>query len=228
LLICECPATKQPAPTREVILFFDTETTGKLDYKGDFATPTQPDLVQLAALLYDVASDTVWASINTVVHPHASADESKVKLFTISDEVAEIHKVRHSDAMMFGQPRRTVLSVFNFMCKAATTLAAHNLSFDELLMRVAYHREGAPHRIDGLKKVCTMLAAAPVLKLPKVGKGGAPWRGKLTPGDEYKWPTLMECYEFFFGKKFDGAHNAMNDVMAMVAVWKELRKLGAV
>lgn len=35
------------------VLFFDTETTGKWDFKADISSSTQPSIVQIAALLYN-------------------------------------------------------------------------------------------------------------------------------------------------------------------------------
>lgn len=205
--------------SNEVIVFFDTETTGKADMKQSPEANVQPDMVQLAATLYDDRSQTIWCSVNAVIHPHESADLAKPRLFTIGDEVAGIHGITDATAIAFGQPRRTILSQFNYMCRNASTMVSHDIDFDLLVMTCAYFREGVPDRMKGLKQVCTMRAATPVVKLPK------PWKGKSKPGDEYKWPSLTECYQHFFGTGFDGAHNAMNDVIAMMKVWSELRKL---
>ncbi len=207
----------------EVIVFFDTETTGKADMKAQYDAPVQPDVVQLAATLWDEKSQTIWTGINAVIHPHESADPAKPRRFTIGDEVAKIHGITDAKALAFGQPRRTILSNFSFMCRNADTIVAHNIDFDLLIMLCAYSREGVPHRLEHLKRVCTMKAATSIVKAPKP----AGWKGKPKPGDEFKWPTLTECYQHFFGKGFEGAHNAMNDVIAMMQVWRELRKLGA-
>ena len=39
-----------------------------------------------------------------------------------------------------------------------------------------------------------------------------------------KAPKLTKAYQFFFGKDFDGAHNAMNDVLATRDVFFALKK----
>jgi DNA polymerase III epsilon subunit-like protein len=105
------------------------------------------------------------------------------------------------------------------MCRHSDCLIAHNIAFDGPVMETAYLREGVPNRLDHLKRICTMKLATPILKLPK-----PPGRWKPKPGDEFKWPTLTECHQFFFGEGFDGAHDAMVDVMAMVRVYRELIK----
>lgn len=195
-------------------LFFDTETTGKLDYKGDERSPSQPDVVQLAAVLMD-DTERVVDQINLIINP----DDGK----PISPEVAAIHGISHELATKVGIPRRTVFSAFNHMAKNALTIVAHNLDFDFMVMLTGFHRIGAAHRLGHLRRVCTMKAATPILRLPKP----AGWRGKPKPGDEYKWPTLTECHQHFFGEGFDGAHDAMVDVNALIRVWRELGRIGA-
>lgn len=193
-----------------MILFFDTETSGKLNYRAHYTSVEQPDIVQLAAILYDDIEDRTAAMINLIVEPEG---------FIISEEVSKIHGITHEYAMRAGLPRRTVLSAFTHMCKQAVEIVAHNLSFDWEVTRTAFYRIGCDARTGHLKKTCTMTAATPVLKLPK------PFKGKA--GDLFKWPTLTECYQHFFGTTFDGAHNALNDVTAMIDVWKQLRLIGA-
>lgn len=205
-----------------IVLFVDTETTGKLDFKKTFQADGQPDIVQLAACLFDEKSNSILGSINLIISPYDNADVARTARFNISSEVAGIHGISQAQAILYGVPRRTALSAFNFLCRSAEALCAHNMDFDLPVIQTAFFREDVPDRMENLIKQCSMRAATPVLKLPKP----AGW--KATARDPYKWPTLQECYEYFFKEKFDGAHNAMNDVMAMLRVWIELRKLGAI
>lgn len=194
-----------------MILMFDTETTGKWDFKAHADAPQQPNLVQLAALLCDEGG-LIRGQLNVIVTPDG---------WEISEEVAKIHGITADIAQTFGVPRKVALATFNHLCKAADKLVAHNLEFDEKVMLCQYSREKAPHRMAHMKKICTMRAATPVLKIPKPRGGSA--------RDPYKWPTLTECYKHFFnGKTFDGAHNAMNDVLAMYDVFFKLRGAGHV
>ncbi len=201
------------------VLFFDTETTGKVDWKLSHQSDAQPDLLQLAVCLFEERSNSILGSMNVILSPHPLADESKPLLFKVSPEVTGIHGISQAQAVKYGVPRRSALSLFNFFCRSADAICAHNKDFDINVMLTAFHREGVPHRMDPLKQQCTMKAATAILKLPK------PF--KATKADPYKWPSLMECYKHFFNTEFDGAHNAMNDVMAMMRIWIELRKLGA-
>lgn len=197
-----------------MILFFDTETTGKMNYRANCGDPSQPDLVQLAACLTDDTTDQIFGQINMIVKPIWKGAPNPYE-FTIPEEAAEIHGINQEKALRYGIPRRTVLSAFNAMCLAADVIVAHNMAFDDAVMRTAYVRESVTHRLHHLEKHCSMLMATPILKLPKQFKKS---------NDPYKWPTLDECHRHFLGAGFDGAHNAMNDVMALIRFYREMRK----
>jgi DNA polymerase III epsilon subunit-like protein len=44
----------------------------------------------------------------------------------------------------------------------------------------------------------------------------------------YKWPKLMELHQKLFNEGFDGAHDAMNDVLACGRSFFELQRLGVI
>ena len=44
----------------------------------------------------------------------------------------------------------------------------------------------------------------------------------------YKWPKLEELHRILFKEEFDGAHDAMGDVKAMVRCFFELDRLGVI
>lgn len=191
-----------------MILFFDTETTGKLDSKQPAESKVQPDLVQLAAMML-TDGGVVAGSVNCIIEPAG---------WDISPEVAEIHGINPEYARRCGVPIKSALSMFSQFCKLSKKLVAYNLDFDDMVMQVAYHRIGVPHRMSGLEHICAMKASTPVVKKPAKWKGGG-----------YGWPKLSETYAHLFnGETFDGAHNAMNDVVAMIRVYWELKRLGAI
>ena len=43
--------------------------------------------------------------------------------------------------------------------------------------------------------------------------------------NDYKWPTLSEAHQHFFGCEFDGAHEAMGDVAATAKIYFEIQRL---
>lgn len=182
-----------------MIFFFDTETNGKAEFKLPFTSPLQPELVQLAGILDTLDRRTV-GQINFIIEPEG---------WTIPEEVTKIHGISEEMAKAYGVPRRTALSAFNNMCRKATTISAHNLNFDRMIMQTACHRAGAPDRVAPLRQICTMEASTDLCKLP--GRFG-----------NFKWPKLIEVHHNLFGECFEGAHNAMVDVIALRRVFWEL------
>ncbi len=193
----------------KAVLFADTETSGKYNFKLNPEDPSQPDLVQLAAVL--ATRERILAQINFIIRPEG---------WTITDEVAAIHGISIDTANKYGVARRIALANFNQLSRLASRLVAHNLNFDYSVMRTNFYRERKPHCMDPLEQICTMRAATSVLKLPK------PFVSRYSNGDQWKWPTLTEMYGHFIGGTFDGAHNAMKDVEAMMACYWKLEEQG--
>ncbi len=185
-----------------MILFFDTETTGKADFRAEPDAPHQPHLVQLGALLTDDGGNEV-ASINLIAKPEG---------FTIPVEASSIHGITTERAAADGIDRKHILRIFREFWEMAMVVAAFNSDFDLLIM------DGAIFRLCGRKAwgkaqeiVCVMKAMTPVCKLP--GQYG-----------DYKWPKLQEAYRHAFGTDFNGAHDAMADVRACAKLYFWLKK----
>jgi DNA polymerase-3 subunit epsilon len=191
-----------------MILFFDTETTGKMDFKSHFTAEHQPHLCQLAAKVMTL-DERVVASMNVMVKPEG---------WTISDEVAKVHGISHQDAVRWGLPRRTVLAMFSQLCKLAQHAVAYNIEFDSNLLWAQFHRENVkPESFNALVQTCAMKAAVPVCKIPSKFKRA---------NDPYKWPNLTEAHSMMLGYGFDGAHDAMVDVDALARVTFHMIKTG--
>jgi len=195
------PLHRNPAQIPIMLLFFDTETTGKADFKASPMAEHQPRLVELAALLTD-EEGREFAAMNLVVKPDG---------WTIPTEASDIHGIDHKLALKIGIEHENVLHAFLGLLRAADTLVAWNLAFDDLILNVACNRELVlwSDCIAGKQRVDPMLIAKDTLKLPSKWKGG-----------DWKWPKLTEAYQFFFGQDFD-AHHAMDDVRAMARIWFE-------
>lgn len=195
-----------------MILFFDTETTGKYDFKAPPASPHQPHLVQLAAAVMTL-EETVVASLNVLVRPEG---------WVIPEEAARIHGVTQELATIYGLSRRTVLAMFSNLCKVANCAVAYNIEFDSNVIWTQFEREQVrPESFNALRHVCAMKAATPVCKLPKPSN-------YRSVSDPYKWPNLTEAHQHFFQTGFEGAHNARVDVEALARVTFRLVKEGAV
>jgi DNA polymerase III subunit epsilon len=189
------------------ILVFDTETTGKADFKQPPSHPNQPHIVQLGAILMD-DKGAVRGEINLIIKPNG---------WTIPDEVAEIHGITKDIADQFGVEQWLALRAFDQLAKRAKVYVAHNFQFDFLMVRAACHLEEADFdfktNLDyiGKSSFCTMQATTPICQLP----------GKY---DDYKWPKLQEAYKHAFGQEFEGAHDAMADVRACARLYLWLKE----
>lgn len=171
-----------------MILFFDTETTGKCDFRADPDAPHQPRLVELAALLCSDLGKEV-ASVSLIVKPDG---------FEIPEEASQLHGITTEIALARGVEENLALAIFDRFLDMADVAAAHNVDFDRLVLSRGCHER---RRKLANKGVCTMKPMTDYCRLP--GHYG------------YKWPTLQEAYQRAFARDFDGAaHSALADVRA--------------
>ena len=180
-------------------LIFDTETTGKADFKSPPEAPHQPRLVQLAAILLDRDLLEV-GTMNFIIRPDG---------FTISDEVAKIHGITQTKAEQCGVSEHGVLLLFREWLLMSKRIVAHNIKFDGIVLgRAMKVHELAVDRMP--EPYCTMNAAANICQLPGGFDG------------QYKRPTLQEAHQILLGQPFEGAHDALADVRACARVYERL------
>lgn len=192
-----------------LVLAYDTETTGLPDFKAPSEAAHQPHIVQLGALLIDLDSRKTIASMDVIVRPDG---------WTIPAEVATIHGITTEHAMDVGIPERTALEMFMALW-GGRHLLGHNESFDRRILRIAQHRFAASVNDEqrdswkASKAHCTQLLSTPILKLPPTAKMRAAGRFHS------KSANLGEAYEFFMGRKLEDAHSAMADCRAALDVF---------
>ena len=188
-------------------LIFDTETTGMVQFRKPPEDPSQPDLIQLGMLFIDTVDWLPRARHSMLVQLPEGV--------RIEPAAHQAHGLSEEDCARYGVPSIVACSLFNQLCLQAEIVVAHNLAFDTSIMKTALHRLGQkPHRLDGRQLVCTKEASTDVLKLP--GQYG------------YKWPTLAEAYRHYTGLEIDGAHDALVDTEACLAVFRGLVQGGVV
>lgn len=183
-------------------LIFDTETTGKWDFKAPLEADHQPDLVQLAAILVD--GPRVIHSFAPIVFQDCVIPQGAIDVHGISTEMMQ----------NFGMSQSSVLATFRRMAKMADRYIAHNSQFDLKVMKRAYYRINCTDAFVDIPDVCTMKSSTSICNLP--GKWGKP-----------KWPTLQEAHIHFTGKPFEGAHDALIDTTACHAVLQGLNLVNA-
>lgn len=187
-------------------IFFDTETTGLPLFHEPSEDPRQPHIVQLAASLVDLQSRQVMASMDVIVRPMG---------WEIPAEVAAIHGITTERALEVGVPEATALRLFVGLYNARKRIA-HNEQFDARIIRIGLKRYDVGLDADVWKagqSECTQLMSTPLLKLPPTEKMRAAGR------NHFKSANLREAYQHFTGNQLIGAHRAMVDVQACMAVY---------
>ena len=188
-------------------LFFDTETTGiPKDYKDPCTnTDNWPRLIQLGWLLTD-AEGRILSEGNHIVRPDG---------FEIPKAASDVHGITTEFALENGKPLLDVIFAFGADLNQAECVIGHNLDYDLHIVGAEYVRLGYDSRIMFARPtLCTMQATIQYCNIP----------GRFGP----KWPKLMELYTKLFGQEFDGAHDAMADIIATKECFFELIRRGVV
>lgn len=188
-------------------LFFDTETTGiPNDYKAPCTnTDNWPRLVQLGWLLTN-AEGCILSEGNHIVCPEG---------FEIPKAASDVHGITTEFALANGKPLLDVIFAFGADLNQADCVVGHNLDYDLHIVGAEYVRLGYDSRIMFARPtLCTMQATIQYCNIP----------GPFGP----KWPKLMELYTKLFNQEFDGAHDAMADIIATKDSFFELIRRGVV
>ena len=188
-------------------LFFDTETTGiPKDYKAPCTnTDNWPRLIQLGWLLTD-AEGRILSEGNHIVRPDG---------FEIPKAASDVHGITTEFALENGKPLLDVIFAFGADLNQAECVIGHNLDYDLHIVGAEYVRLGYDSRIMFARPTLrTMQATIQYCNIP----------GRFGP----KWPKLMELYTKLFGQEFDGAHDAMADIIATKECFFELIRRGVV
>ena len=181
-----------------LINIFDTETSGIPNWNIPSDDPSQPHLVEIAALLCN-EQGAVIDSYKAIIKPEG---------WEFDPEAAAKHGITHEMAMDVGIPEIEALEGFLAIHARADLRVAHSINFDDRIIRIALKRyHGAviadAYKVSG-EKYCTCInSRAPVgLKKP---------------------PTLAEAYKHFTGEDLLEAHRAMPDAQACARVYFALQ-----
>lgn len=187
-------------------LIFDTETTGFPSKELPSSHPAQARIIQIAWLVLDEQFKEVSC------FKYLVKSEGK---WTISQGAQAAHGISQQDCDKYGEQISLIMPLFYAAFMNAKKVVAHNIRFDSQLIDIELNNhdtlKGEGLNWNGPSCVCTMNAMTPICKLPsKSGRAG------------YKWPKLMEAYEYCFKESFKGAHDALADVRATARVLKWL------
>ena len=185
-------------------LIFDTETAGlPSSWNANIDDiSVWPNIVELA-----------WIVLNE----RSQATESKTFIikpqnFVIPKEASDIHGITNEKAIQEGTDLKFVLKEFERDLEDVDLLIAHNVDFDFPVLNCEFIRSSLKTKFSDIETLCTMKSTTSLCNIP----------GKYGP----KWPKLEELYNYLFSKNFQGAHRAINDVMACAECYIELKKIG--
>ena len=183
-------------------LFFDTETTGlPKSWKAPVTDlGNWPHIVQIAWALFDEVGTRLE------FHDHLIKPEG----FLIPESATAIHGISTERALKEGRLAAEVLKEFSEAVRGAACLVAHNMDFDEKMVRVELLRQGFSEGLVDIRKICTMKSSTAYCKIP------GPY------GD--KWPKLSELHIKLFEVDFEDQHNAASDVLCCAKCFFELRR----
>lgn len=177
---------------KNLVLGFDTETTGIPNWKTPSGGDDQPHIVQLAAGLFDVDTKDMVQSIDLIIKP----DD-----WEISEETIEIHGITKEYAMDVGVSEKMALEMFLDLWSNRKRIA-FNTTFDNRIIRIATKRYCDEATINAWKDgeyECAMIKSRKVI-------GG-------------KNPKLIDAYKHFIGNDLIDAHSAMADMKACMDVY---------
>lgn len=188
------------------VIVFDTETNGlPKNYKADMRqVDNWPRVVQLAWAMYGIDGDLLKKE-QYLIKPEG---------WVIPDEASKVHGITQEQAELNGIAMQNALLLFVADYVQCNTMVAHNIDFDYKVLGAEMIRNKVSVARRITRQVCTMNASTNLCAIP--GNYG------------YKWPKLEELHNHLFGEGFDGAHEALVDVLACGKCFFELKKLGIV
>jgi DNA polymerase-3 subunit alpha len=192
------------------VLFFDCETTG-IPGKGakwDIDFMQFPYVVQLAWII-----DGKERSY--IVEPEG---------WEIPDEVVAIHGITTEIALAEGIPFSELIDEFTEDAARSGFIVAHNIHFDTSLIKAnilrsvgrEYYDSKVEDALSKGKRIDTMMKTIKFVN------------AKYPDGRAGKFPKLEELFEKLFPGETFRAHDALEDVNALVRCLPELIRLGVI
>lgn len=179
--------------TENLIVFYDAETTGLPVWQVPSDDASQPHLVQLGAVLCDVNTQEVIATLNVIIKPDG---------WVIPEETIAIHGITNEHAAEFGIPEKEALELFLNLV-GDSDRCAFNKTFDQRIVRIGlkrYFNEEAQEKwAEKENHHCSMKMAKDFMGVKSV--------------------KLVDAYEYLTGKILEDAHDAFADAEACMSVY---------
>ena len=205
------PAAEDSIP---FFVFFDTETTGFVpDYTDVKDFEEFPFPVQLAWSVFDIEGRLIKQRDFILLQPTE-----------IPQDAAKIHRITTEKMKEKGVDPIPVYEEFVSELKSAKYLIAHNLEYDDKVMKAEFYRKGLKLSLLSKKRICTMKKFKKFCGIP------------FPSGTGTKFPKLSEFAVCAFNSNLDptrfsikSGHNASVDVhvtakcfFEMLLTWGEI------
>lgn len=187
-------------------LILDTETTGMLQFKLDDQHVSQPDVIELAAILAD--EEKVHMQLSFLVKPEWP--------WRLPPDAVRIHGHTPEKIEAVGVGSLFALRTLSGLIRKAQVIVAHNWEFDYRVLRTMAFRCGKlldfEQVLSGRATYCTMKTATPICNLP----------GTYGP----KWPKLTEALKILCNHELENAHGALADSQGCLMLYRHLTAAG--
>lgn len=202
-------------------LFFDTESTGLVQFKLPSSDPSQPRIISLAAELCDDDTGRVLGAMNVLIKPDG---------WTVPAEVTELTGITTEMCEEYGVPISVALHLFLQLWNVCDHRIGHNESFDMRMIRIELMRNPTYSTmldtVNGTQTFADFWKAGPAFCTQ--GKSTKLVNGARPDGEKKKTATLAEAYKFFTGMDLVNAHSAQADMLACKAVYYGLKDFAEV
>lgn len=201
--------------TAKRVLIYDTETTGLPKFQSPSSDPSQPHLTDICAILYSMDGELIEI-FEQLIQPKGWGVEAEAAALTgLTTEFLTIN----------GGDEREAVAAFGQMHKKADLRVAHNIGFDDRIMRIAikrYFGDAPADRFKAALGYCTANASKPIVQCPPTAKMQA-----SRFRNQFKTPNMQEALSFFYpGELIGGAHRARPDAEACAKVFFALMARG--
>jgi DNA polymerase III epsilon subunit-like protein len=201
--------------TAKRVFVFDTETTGLPLFKEPSGDPRQPHLTDVCCLLYSMEGELI-EMFEQLIQP---------KGWEVEAEAAALTGLTTEFLTINGGDEKEAVARFGQMHKKADLRVAHNIGFDDRILRIAikrYFGDAPADRFKAAPIFCTANASKPIVKCPPTAKMQA-----SRFRNQFKTPNMAEALDFFYpGETIGQAHRARPDAEACAKVFFALMARG--
>ena len=223
--------SKVSAPIRpKTVLVFDVETTGLMPKRAKtdvnpIPIEAYPHILQLSYAVYNIHENSLVETYDTYIKVSTNIE--------ILPVITNLTGITRELCDSVGVPILKALKQFYKAYQSADCIVAHNIEFDEKMIRIETERNRSDilkkspecmtvfnstyEELNGVERYCTMRKGTAIANIMVESK----FPGKPP---SLKWPRLNELYgKIFDGETVNGLHNAIVDVLVCLRCYMKMR-----